>query len=86
MMDILASLALEIVCPSCGQHYEVSVANIWESQEMLNEGCASHGEAECPPLYLASLLDEADVRELQAVALRLASQAKAHGAHLYIRT
>jgi hypothetical protein len=82
IMNILSSLVLEIRCPSCGQDYEVSIANVLESQEMLNQGCASRGEAECPPLYLASLLDESDIHLLQAVLVRLASQAETHGANL----
>jgi hypothetical protein len=81
-MDIMASLVLEIRCPSCGQAYAVSVANVLESHEMLNEGCASRGESECPPIYLASLLDEGDLRELEAVLGRLAGQAASHGASL----
>ena len=81
-MDILSSLVLELRCPSCGQHYEVSVANVLESQEMLNEGCACRGETECPPLYLAPLLSEDDLRELQTLLARLGSQAASHGAAL----
>ncbi len=81
-MDILPSLVLEIRCPSCGQTYKASVANVLKSQDMLNAGCAARGESDCPPLYLASLLNEEDLRELKAVMERLTAQAEAHGAEL----
>lgn len=85
-MDILASLVLEVRCPSCGQHYEVPVANVLASHGMMNEGCAARGESECPPLYLASLLPEQDLRELEAVVGRLAAYAASHGATLHLAT
>ena len=82
-MDLLTSLVLEIRCPSCGQSYETSVANVLKSQEMLlNEGCSSRGETECPPIYLASLLNQDDLLELRALLDRLESQASSQGASL----
>jgi hypothetical protein len=81
-MDLLASLVLEVRCPSCGQVYEVSAANVLESQEMLNEACLCRSETECPPVYLASLLNGDDLKTLLSVLERLCAQATSHGAVL----
>jgi hypothetical protein len=84
-MNILDSLVLEVSCPSCQQRYEVSIANVLEAQEMLNEGRACRSETECPPLYLGALLDQDDVRELQEAYMRLAAQAENRGASLHLK-
>jgi hypothetical protein len=83
-MGIPSSLTLEFRCPSCGQTYDVSLANVLKSQQMLNEGCACRGEPECPPLYLASLLSEDDLNLLSDVLERLNAQAAAQGAKLLL--
>ena len=85
-MDLLELLYLEIRCPSCGETYDVSVANVLKSHELLNEGCASRSEMECPPIYLSSLLNKEDLIELRELMARLESQARSRGATLRIRT
>lgn len=73
-MDVLSLLALEIRCPSCGQVYTVSIANIQMSQQMLNEGCSCRGESECPPLFLSNLVKEEDLTELARLLQRIGNQ------------
>jgi hypothetical protein len=84
-MDILTAVVLEMPCPNCGRTYQVPVAHVTESQEMLNEGCATLSEGECKPLYLAALLSHANLEALRDIWLRLSGQATDHGGKLLLR-
>lgn len=84
-MDILSAVVLELPCPNCGQTYEVAVAQVMESQQMLNEGCACRSETECPPLYLARLLSHDDLQALCNIWRGLSGQANNHGGKLLLR-
>ncbi len=75
---------MEVRCPSCGQTYDVSVANILKSQRMLNEGCACRSESECAPLYLSALLNPGDLNNLHDAWEKLYQQAAAHGGRLLV--
>jgi hypothetical protein len=84
-MDILGAMVLELPCPNCGKKYEVRVAQIIESQDMLNEERVCRSETECPPIYLARLLEREDIERLQATWTALEGQARDAGAELFIR-
>lgn len=86
MIDILDAIVLELPCQNCGKRYEVRVAQITDSQDMLNEECACRSETECPPMYLARLLNREDIERLQAIWAALDRQARDAGAELIIRT
>lgn len=81
----MSAVVLEMACPNCGQTYEVPVAHVIESQEILNEGCTALCQGECKPLYLAALLSYADLEALRDIWLRLSSQAADHGGRLLLR-
>lgn len=85
-MDILGAMVLELPCPNCGKKYEVRVAQIIESQDMLNDERVCRSENECPPIYLARLLARDDIERLQATWAALYRQAQEAGAVLIIRT
>jgi hypothetical protein len=85
-MDILDAIVLELPCANCGKTYEVRVAQVKESQDMLGEECLCRSETECPPMYLARLLEREDIELLQATWIKLERQARDAGAELIIRT
>lgn len=85
-MDILDAMVLELPCPNCGKRYEVRVAQVKESQDMLDEECVCRSETECPPMYLARLLEREEIERLQATWTKLDRQARNAGAELIIRT
>jgi hypothetical protein len=65
--------------------YEVSVAQVMASQDLLNESFACRSENECPPLHLAQLLNREDLEELRDAWAALRRQAGARGGELLIR-
>jgi hypothetical protein len=85
-MDILDAIVLELPCANCGKTYEVRVTQVKESQDMLDEECLCRSETECPPMYLARLLEREDIELLQATWTKLERQARDAGAELIIRT
>ena len=85
-MDILSAVVLRIPCPSCGRAYEVPVAQVLASQEMVNEDWPCRSENECPPVYLSSLLDHEELKLLADTWLRLREQATSRGGQLFLRT
>lgn len=84
-MDILSAIVVELPCPNCGKRYEVRVAQIIDSQDMLNEECACRSETECPPMYLARLLERKDLERLREVWASLYRQARDAAGELLIR-
>jgi hypothetical protein len=85
-MDILQVIVLELPCPNCGEKYQVSVAQIIASQQMLDEPFACRSETECPPMYLSRLLKREDLVRLREVWASLRQQANDAGGELLIRS
>lgn len=84
-MDLLSAIVLELPCSNCGERYQVPVAHIIGSQEMLDEPFACRSETECPPMYLGRLLKREDLVNLQEVWASLQQQARDAGGELLIR-
>ena len=83
--DILRAVVIALRCNECGGEYEVPLAEIVLSQDMLHEGCDARGPEECPPLPYAVLFDRAPIEELQQVWQRLGERAHSVGGRLVLR-
>jgi hypothetical protein len=65
--------------------YEVSVAQVMASQDLLNESYVCRSENDCPPLHLAQLLNREDLEKLRDAWAALRRQAGASGGELLMR-
>src|SRR5579884_81794 len=70
-LDLLQQIAVSVPCPSCGQHYNITLRDVLTSQDVLHEGCPVCHETECSPLAYAALADEAALRDFEQSWSRL---------------
>ncbi len=80
-MELMDKLYLSLTCGNCRERYEVPVADIEMSQELLkHEGCPGDLPDEYPPLNWRDLLPEDDLQSLKKSWERIeADAAKANG-------
>jgi hypothetical protein len=83
-VNIVDRTRIEFPCPSCGERYPLSLAQVLLSQAILHEGCQARAEDECPPDFFAPLLDHATIMALQRAWASLEEQVTAAGGVLLI--
>ncbi len=81
-IDILEAAKIELQCPACRGHYDVSLKEVLLSQNMLHQGCPVEDPRECPPLFYSDVADRELILELQRVWQQLEEKTRANGRKL----
>lgn len=84
--DVLSAVSIELPCNQCGRRYDVTLGQILLSHDALRGTCVARGDAECEPLFHASLLERSLIEEFVAAWHRLERAASASGGVLRVQS